>query len=318
MGKDRSDNRRCFAARGSVSGFSEEWLHLRESVDTASRSRELAAKLASHFEGHSVVEFADLGCGTGANLRYTSLFFPPGIRQHWRLFDNDPRLLAGARQSLSRWASSVAQPNDSSLELTKDERDIRVTFSQVDLSTEIETILRPGEVATASAFFDLASAGWIARFAKAVAKTSSVVYAPLIYNGFEKRKPPHPGDGPMLAAFHVHQRLDKGLGAACGPAAASVLEEALSAEHYSIEQADSTWQLVAGEDGRRSPSDGTTSREQAETQQNLIEQLAEGSALAAAELKLFDQTAIRAWAESRMRAASCAIGHTDLLAIPPR
>ena len=42
---------------------------------------------------------------------------------------------------------------------------IEVTFCEADLSTGVERFLQPDEIVTASAFFDLVSKDWIARFA---------------------------------------------------------------------------------------------------------------------------------------------------------
>ena len=85
-------------AGGLMNGFSEEWLRLREPADAAARNPEIAAGLAAQLADRTEVKFTDLGCGAGANLRYTALLVPPGIRQRWRLLDHDPRLLSSARE----------------------------------------------------------------------------------------------------------------------------------------------------------------------------------------------------------------------------
>ena len=51
-----------------MSGFSPEWLALREPIDHRSRNAELASSLSARFQQRSAVEVVDLGCGTGSNL----------------------------------------------------------------------------------------------------------------------------------------------------------------------------------------------------------------------------------------------------------
>jgi hypothetical protein len=243
------------------------------------------------------VKFKDLGCGTGANLRYTALLVPPGVRQRWRLFDRDPRLLLSAREELAAWADETSETAGREIELKKDGRTIDVSFCEADLSTGVESILQPDEIVTASAFFDLVSKDWITRFARAAAALRATVYAPLIYNGFQIWSPSHPADWPMLVAFNVHQRRDKGFGAAAGPDAAAILHDALCDGGYTMTRGDSSWRLGPQE-------------------VRLMAMLSESTAAAVAELGLFDEQAINTWKESRRTAASCLIGHSDNLARP--
>lgn len=280
-----------------MSGFSTEWLLLREPADRVARDVELLADLAADMAHLSDLHFADLGCGTGSNLRAIALAFGQGQRQHWRLYDHDRGLLLEARKALAAWADH-SRDREGGLELQKDDREIHVRFCEEDLNRNIETVLRPGDIVTASAFFDLVSEGWISRFAAAAAAIQAAVYATLIYNGAELWVSPHPADGPMLAAFAMHQRRDKGFGPAAGPKAANVLLAALLKEGYKVQAANSPWRLN-------------------QEQRRLIEELAAGSAAAVAELRLFDDEVISAWRTSRAAAAACTIGHSDILAWPP-
>ena len=280
-----------------MNGFSEEWLRLREPADAVARNPEIAAGLAASLPDRIEVTFVDLGCGAGANLRHTALLLPRGIRQRWRLLDHDPRLLLSARGRLAAWADKSSEAPCGALQLEKDGREIEVSFCEADLNGNIERFLHPDEIVTASAFFDLVSRDWIVRFAEAVAALGAAVYAPLVYNGIQIWSPPRPADWPMLIAFNVHQRRDKGFGTAAGPSAAAALHEVLCEGGYIVTQGDSSWRL--------GPQDA-----------NLIAMLAETSAAAVAELGLFDEQAIAKWKESRLGAASCLIGHTDILALP--
>jgi SAM-dependent methyltransferase len=280
-----------------MNGFSKEWLRLREPADAAARNRDVAASLAAQIADRSEVKFTDLGCGTGANLRYTALLVQPGILQRWRLFDRDPQLLSFARDELAAWADDAVETASGEFQLKKDGRAIEVSFCEADLSIGVEGIHQPDEIVTASAFFDLVSKDWITRFARAAAALRAIVYAPLIYNGFQIWSPSHPADWPMLVAFNIHQRRDKGFGAAAGADAATALHNALRDEGYTVAQGDSSWRLGAQD-------------------ASLMARLAENTAAAVAELGLFDEQAITTWKESRRAAASCLIGHTDSLARP--
>src|SRR4051812_49734447 len=87
-----------------MSGFSAEWLALREPADHHARNRALVAELRSVFAGRDTAAIIDLGCGTGSNLRALAASLPR--RQSWRLVDRDPALLGAARERLSAWADA--------------------------------------------------------------------------------------------------------------------------------------------------------------------------------------------------------------------
>jgi hypothetical protein len=217
------------------------------------------------------------------------------MRQRWRLIDHDARLLAAARDALAKWADSYAQEG-ARLVLAKGGRRIEVELVEAGLEDPSAAFGGTSlDIVTASAFFDLVSPEWIDGFAR-TATSVRVIYAPLIYNGYERWTPFDPADGPMLTAFHVHQRGDKGFGKAAGPDAAGMLAARLKEAGFEVESASSPWRL--GEEDRA-----------------LMAQLAEGSAAAIAELGYFDAEIIAAWRGSRQRAEGCVIRHTDVLAL---
>src|SRR4051812_44909564 len=74
-----------------MSGFSAEWLALRESVDHQSRSTALTRLVADALAGDEPPGILDLACGTGSNVRYLSPAIPHG---RWLLVDHDADLLA--------------------------------------------------------------------------------------------------------------------------------------------------------------------------------------------------------------------------------
>lgn len=278
-----------------MSGFSAEWLRLREDADHRARSRALLRRTAALFAGRDSLRIADLGCGTGSNLRAMALLLPE--RQAWRLVDHDSALLAAAREALSGWADRAAGAGDR-LTLFKQDRIIEVSLQRGDLARDLAAILaEPADLVTAAALIDLTSAAWLARLAHVLAQGRTPFYATLAYDGEETWTPAHPHDGAIRDAFHAHQARDKGFGPAAGPRAADVLAEAFARAGYGVERAASPWRL------------GTEDAA-------LISELVRGIASAAAETGAVDETVIREWREARLAGVSCVIGHTDLLAAP--
>jgi SAM-dependent methyltransferase len=276
-----------------MSGFSPEWLALREPVDHRSRSGEIAQALAARFAARGEIDVVDLGCGTGSNLRGTA----PALAdtQHWVLVDYADDLLAAARQTLMRWADTAADERDA-LVLSKGGKQIRARFQRADLSRDLEDALgvKP-DLVTASALFDLCSVNFIKGCARAVSERRAVFYTALTYNGIQRWTPRQPSDNAMVAAFHAHQMTDKGFGASAGPTAPAHLADAFRASGYSLLEGDSPWELGADD-------------------ADLIRQLAAGFADAVSETGKLDSRTIDAW--RRAPHTGAVVGHTDTLAIP--
>ncbi|MBM3609229.1 MAG: SAM-dependent methyltransferase [Alphaproteobacteria bacterium] len=277
-----------------MSGFSAEWLALREGVDHRSTNAQLRARLAQHFADRDVLEIVDLGAGSGSNLRGLAPFL--NQRQHWRLAEYDPALIAAARVRLSAWADSVREKGDALL-LRKGNREIEVEFCQTDLSSGVESVLETSTaLVTAAAFFDLVSKTFIEGFCAGIAQRKLAFYTVLTYDGREEWTPAHEADADMLAAFHAHQATDKGFGAAAGPAATQALRMGFERAGYNVATAASDWRL-------------------AQADASLIRELAKGSASAVAETGKLAPQRIESWRMARLDAQSCLIGHQDLLAL---
>jgi SAM-dependent methyltransferase len=276
-----------------LTGFSAQWLDLREAADQRARNRKLQRALAKHFDAQGRLTIVDLGCGTGANLRATAPLL--GRDQHWTLVDRDQDLLDAAAQRLRSWADS-ADRKESQLVLSKGGKRIDVEFRRADLAGDLEAALGPkASLVTASALFDLASAAFISGLARAVANRQAAFYTVLSYDGDQRWTPEHASDAAMLDAFHTHQRRDKGLGPAAGPDAPATLSEAFSAAGYRVTEGDSAWRL--------GPGDAT-----------LIAELAGSFAAAVAETGLVNASTIATW--SALTRAGAVVGHTDTLALP--
>jgi hypothetical protein len=280
-----------------VSGFSAAWLALREPADHRSRNRGLLAALASAFAERHEIRVVDLGCGTGSNLCACAPHLPP--RQHWRLVDHNPVLLAEARLRLSAWATPCTSAGDD-LRLTSGNRTISVSFVCTDLTAGLNAALgvQP-DLATGAALFDLASAEWIQHFADAVVRRGAAAYVALTYNGAMRWAPPHRADAAIANAFHAHMRRDKGFGPSAGPQASDALVEILTTSGYAVQAAESSWQLGSAD----AP---------------LVHALAKGIADAVGQTGRVDAREIAAWLQARLTSALCTIGHTDVLALPTR
>jgi SAM-dependent methyltransferase len=277
-----------------MSGFSPEWLALREPVDHRSRNQGLLAALQTRFADRAAIAVVDLGCGTGSNLRATAPYL--GRTQRWLLVDHDARLLAVAREQLMAWADAVEQQGDA-LRLEKGGRELAITFKRADLAADLEDALPDGvDLVTAAALFDLVSISWIGRFARAVASRNAAFYTALTYNGVEIWEPPHPADADILAAFNDHQASDKGFGPSAGPHATDALAREFRALGYDVRTGDSPSRL---------------------DEPPLIRDVVDCVVQAARDTGLVAEDRIADWRAARSSAATCIIGHTDLLATPP-
>jgi SAM-dependent methyltransferase len=277
-----------------MSGFSPEWLALREPVDHRSRDAALAGAVAAAMAGRPVLRITDLGCGTGSNLRALAPIL--GRTQEWMLVDHDARLLDAARERLRDWAEEAAEDGDD-LRLRLGERDLRVIFRQADLVGGLEAVLdRPADLVTAAALFDLVSEAWIARFVAALADRTLPLYTVLTYDGEESRSPAHPADAAIFGAFHRHQATDKGFGPSAGPRAAGIMAAAFSAAGYAVRTAAAPWRLSVPDDLA------------------LMRALSEGIASAVRETGTVAEDLVRDWRTSGTTAHS--VGHVDLWAVP--
>jgi len=303
-----------------MSGFSTQWLDLREDADRRARDAGLEARLAERFATRDDLRIVDLGCGTGANARALAPHLPGG--QAWRFVDHDVDLLAAAQARMAAWARADA-----------DRRPLDITYQMADLGGDLRAVVRPGDdLVTAAAFFDLVSPEWIARFAATVAEAGAAFYTVLIYDGEEIWMPAHPADAAVLAAFRQHQRRDKGFGPAAGPEAADLLIRAFADAGYQVHVAASPWRLERDPTGVKRGSEelrekagiwsGRSDSIRSATSPDapdraLIAALAEGTAKAARETGLVDAQTAQSWRIARQEANAAIIGHVDLLALPP-
>jgi hypothetical protein len=204
-----------------MSGFSAEWLALREPYDAAACNAAVRDAAVAAIAGLDPVSIVDLGTGTASGLRALAPLIP--ARQNWRLVDNDLSLLARAADT---------------------ERPARVqaTGVPIDLAHDLEAALDGAvDLVTTTALLDLVSAPWVERLAIECAARRLPFYATLSYDGRVELTPSDPGDAAIIEAFNTHQRTDKGFGPALGPKAAAEAIVRFTTVGYFVDRQPSDW-----------------------------------------------------------------------------
>jgi SAM-dependent methyltransferase len=203
-----------------VSGFSSEWLALREPLDRRARNKDVLAAVAAAFRGRNALSIVDLGSGTGSTVRALSAYLPKP--QSWRLVDNDPILLAEA--------FATARPDD-----------VMVETVQFDLNDDLAPLFDGADLVTSSALIDLVSEPWLANLAAAAAARSLPVYIALSYDGRASFSTIDPLDTLIISAVNAHQLGNKGFGPALGPRSIASAQKIFRALGYSLTQGASDW-----------------------------------------------------------------------------
>jgi len=208
-----------------MSGFSAEWLALREPYDGRARNRDVLESVAAAASAMGdAVGVVDLACGIGSTLRALAPRLPP--RQDWRLVDNDLSLLARA-------AAGKPVPG------------VAVTRIPVDLTRDLEAALDgPLNLVTASALLDLVSAEWLDRLVTEVAARRLPFYAALNYDGRVVFDQADPLDAAVIAGVNQHQQTDKGFGPALGPGAAEAAIASFETAGYAVVHGRADWRLL--------------------------------------------------------------------------
>ena len=204
-----------------MTGFSADWLALREPYDARARNPLVLDAVVAAFKGCPSIRIVDLACGTGSTLRALAPRLP--VDQNLRLIDNDLGLLARA--------TSMAHPAG-----------VAVAGVPLDLSRDLEAALDGSvDLITASALLDLVSEAWLERFVVEIVARSIPVYVALSYDGRTELGPADSLDAAIIVAVNTHQRTDKGFGPALGPTAASFAIARFESLGYSVVHGESDW-----------------------------------------------------------------------------
>lgn len=211
-----------------MSGFSAEWLSLREPADSAARNPELTARLLDWRRRQGALTVLDLASGTGANCRFLAPLL--GGEQHWRLVDHDPALLARSQAEMQPWAKATGHCD--------------LEWLPLDLVRDGDRLdIQEASLVTASALLDLVSADWLESLARRCGQGRAAVYMVLSYDGAMAWQPTLAGDDALREWVNQHQRSDKGFGPALGPDAVAMLVTLLQQQGYEARVQPSPWRL---------------------------------------------------------------------------
>ncbi|WP_299809873.1 class I SAM-dependent methyltransferase [uncultured Roseibium sp.] len=265
-----------------MSGFSSEWLALREPLDLAARNAEVEEAFLAQLPERPL-RILDLASGAGSTVAALHGKFRQPVT--WLLTDHDPALLEVAA---SRWKKATGE---------------RLETRQLDLSGNLEDLpLADVDAVTTSAFLDLVSDGFLRRLTDRIVRAGKPFLASLTYDGRTAFEPSHPFDAILGAALNAHQKSDKGFGPALGPDAAERAAGLFEAQGYSVVRGSSDWQVGSASEG-------------------FLLEFLQGWRRVGQELGL-DESSLNAWWADRQRKIRSGelhveVGHIDFAAFPP-
>ena len=269
-----------------MSGFSIEWLNLREASDHRARDRHLlktAANWLNDLKSKDKV-IVDLGTGTGSTIRGLQRHTTVAPSIQWRLVDNDPELLAEA--------------------VHRHSKEYSIESFLVDLSATQKLPLESASLITASALLDLVSSNFIRDLCQLIKEKNEDrplgFYSALNYDGCIKWTPFHPLDAVIAMNFNTDQRRDKGFGPALGPDATDFLKTQFHSTKFQCLSAKSPWLLGSAD-------------------YLLTESLINGISDVAIQTDGLTNSEIQDWKTFRIknvRTGTCYLGHTDILVLP--
>jgi len=286
-----------------MTGFSADWLALREPFDLAARA-EAAATLdlrgmanRMRREGRPL-EVLDLACGTGANLR--ALAPRLGGAQRWLLVDHDPRLLAALPGVFAAWSRAqgfALRAVAEGLHIDGPDWRAELRWRCADLASGLDAVpFAEAQLVSAAALLDLVSMPWLEALFAHVRKAGAAMFFALSVDGRVRWRSAVEEDDAIQRLFEAHQRRDKGFGPALGGDAPASAAAFLAAAGYGVTQARSDWQVEEVE---------------------MLRALIDGMATAALEQAPAAQARVEAWRARRMAAAPSTrlqVGHVDMLA----
>ena len=287
-----------------MTGFSADWLALREPFDLAARVESAAAMdlrgMATRIRRDGrTFGVLDLACGTGANLRALAPCL--GGAQQWLLIDHDPRLLAALPGVFEAWSKARGfglRAGQEGLHLEGPDWSADVRWHCADLAKALDAVpFSDAQLVTAAALLDLVSAPWLEALFERVRKVGAAMFFALSVDGRVRWNPVVENDETVQRLFEAHQRRDKGFGPALGVEAAAVAAARLDAMAYRVTRSRSDWRIE---------------------EMPMLQTMIDGVATAALEQAPGEEARVRLWRSQRMALAPRSrlqVGHVDLLAI---
>lgn len=212
-----------------MSGFSSDWLALREPLDLAARDRTVEAAFLERVPAVAP-RMLDLASGAGSTVAALRDRLPEDTR--WLLTDYDPGLLEVAT---SRWNRSGSGD---------------LATLGIDLARDVETLpFSDVDAISTSAFLDLVSEPFLQRLVTCVVEAGKPFLASLTYDGRIDFEPSAALDATMRDALNADQLLDKGFGNALGPGAAVRAIELFRSAGYQVVQGQSDWRVGPSRSG---------------------------------------------------------------------
>lgn len=264
-----------------MSGFSADWLSLREPVDQRSRNLAILDAIEHYFHNRESITAIDLASGRGSMIRALVARLP--AQQLWYPVDDEPVLLRDAE--LARAGT------------------IRIEPRLVNLAENIEGVLSlAADLVVTSAFIDLVSESWLDRLVHGTVARALPVCLAMSYDGRAACSPQHDLDAAVVDAFGRHQQRDKGFGPALGPTAADAAVGKFRRAGYDVTVERADWHLDPEE-------------------RDLQAMMVAGWHAAVSEMDELEPAALRAWHEQRRAwidegRATMMVGHLDIWAVP--
>ncbi|HEV7197083.1 MAG TPA: class I SAM-dependent methyltransferase [Pedococcus sp.] len=265
---------------------SSPWLQLREPADAAARSPALASHARRLLPQGRPVVIHDLGCGTGAMMRWLAPQLPGP--QHWVLYDRDEELLDLAMSGPAP-SSAGGTPVTRRPEL-------------LDLTGLQPADLAGASLVTASALVDLLTEAEVQHLVAACLGAGCPVLVMLSVVGDVRLRPSHRLDGPLNEAFNQHQQRTVNDRTLVGPQGVELVGTGFAQAGLRVLSRSSDWNLDA-------------------TQSSLSAEWLTGWTQAASEQAPHLAAPAAAYLRRRLDQAyagqlQVTVGHRDLLAVP--
>jgi SAM-dependent methyltransferase len=288
-----------------MTGFSTDWLALREPFDLAARLEsaavlDLRGMAARMRRDDRALRVLDLACGTGANLR--ALAPRMGGPQRWLLVDHDPRLLAALPGVFAAWSRAqglVLRADAEGLRIEGPDWSAEVRWRRIDLASGLDPVpFADAQLVTAAALLDLVSASWLDALFERARQAQAAMFFALSVDGRVRWAPVVEEDEAIHRLFAAHQRRDKGFGPALGGEAPVMAADRLAAAGYGVARSCSDWHIE---------------------EVAMLQAMIDGMGRAALEQRPSEGALVQAWRARRLALASHSrlhVGHVDLLALP--